>query len=234
MSARCFKYLLCVLTMCCCFSFASAEGINLSASVESPLAVIAASSSENATKAAFLLYQANGPRDGATMETCVFETLSDSIDGEVETKELYVLRITFGEDTDEPELSSGAYFLKIQLLQNSDGTYSLLSFLIPEEGENMYTEVENYFSAEAAEMLVSQQDDLMTAAQAEALTVWNQYCNKSTDANGSSTIMSSISPDDIRNSNDPSLQVGMLISSIDENLIREYTVDGNSLVWIEY
>lgn len=234
MRLRWIKCLLCMILVCSCVSTATAEGINLSTTAESPLAVISASSSTNAARAAILLYLAAGIREDATIETCVVKTLSDStIDG-IDTMELYALDVTFGKNTDKPKLSSGAYFVKLQLSENEDGTFSLLSFFTPEEGDNLYKEVTEYFTDDASQVLMSQQDELMEQAQTEALAVWEQYYNKESDEDGTDMIVTSISTSEIQESDDPNLRTGQTLSSVDNSLIQEYEKDGISNVWIAY
>lgn len=231
------------ITMTAAFADVSIDNLdfNISGTAEEPLAVVKASSALSAAQAIQLLFQAQadyGDED-AVMQACMTIPLSVTADGDVITMELADLNATFTDNDKEPEYSSeehhimagGENWTRIQLLDNHDGTYSLLTYQEPDDGMYLYSYVRLIFSESTANMLCSSEKEaLWEKYYAEADRNWEAFCSRDVSDEGTPVILEmNVTTDDVN------LNLTYLRDpdKYPASNIREYTMeDGTSYIWI--
>lgn len=228
-----------------CFSTVSAfadtsvdTDMNLSATADAPLAVIKASSALAAAQSMNLLFYADGNRKGAVMQTCLLIPLSETVDGDIITLEVASYHGVFSPDevsTEEYDphhmMAGGENWVRLQLLENHDGTYSLLTYQAPDDGDTLYKDVKLIFSESTAETLRSSaKQTFWDTYYEEAEENWAAFCSRDTSDEGTPAFLEmNVTSEDVR--------LNLTYLREPENYpasnIREYTMaDGTTYVWI--
>lgn len=229
-----------------CFSTASAfadtsvdTAMNLSTTADAPLAVIKASSALAAAQSMILLFNAGSKREGAVMETCMVIPISVTSDDDIITMEIAALHGVFSpnevptEKYDPHHMMAGCEsWVRLQLLDNHDGTYSLLTYQEPDDGETLYRDVKRIFSVFAAiRLMISARDASFKDTYHEmAEENWAAFCSRDTSDEETPVFLEmNVTSADVR--------LNLTYLREPENYpvsnIREYTMaDGTTYVWI--
>ena len=229
-----------------CFSTASAfadtsvdTAMNLSTTADAPLAVIKASSALAAAQSMILLFNAGSKREGAVMETCMVIPISVTSDDDIITMEIAALHGVFSPNEVPTEkyaphhmMAGCESWVRLQLLDNHDGTYSLLTYPEPDDGETLYRDVKRIFSVFAAiRLMISARDASFKDTYHEmAEENWAAFCSRDTSDEGTPVFLEmNVTSADVR----LSLTYLREPENYPASNIREYTMaDGTTYVWI--
>lgn len=213
--------------------------MNLSTTADAPLAVIKASSALAAAQSMILLFNAGSKREGAVMETCMVIPISVTSDDDIITMEIAALHGVFSpnevptEKYDPHHMMAGCEsWVRLQLLDNHDSTYSLLTYQEPDDGETLYRDVKRIFSVFAAiRLMISARDASFKDTYHEmAEENWAAFCSRDTSDEGTPVFLEmNVTSADVR----LSLTYLREPENYPANNIREYTMaDGTTYVWI--
>lgn len=212
--------------------------MNLSATADAPLAVIKASSTLAAAQSMILLFNGSPNREGAVMQTCLLVPLSVTSEDDIITMEIAARNGVFSPDaipTEEYDphhmMASGDNWVRVQLLDNHDGTYSLLTYQEPDDGETLYEDVSLIFSEATAETLMTSAKEALKETYYElAEENWAAFCSRDASDEGTPVFLEmNVTSEDVR--------LNLTYLREPENYpasnIREYTMaDGSTYVWI--
>lgn len=186
-----------------------------------------------------LLFNGNPDREGAVMQTCLLILLSETVDGDIITLEVASYHGVFSPDEVPTEeygdphhmMAGGENWVRLQLLDNHDGTYSLLTYQEPDDGETLYKDVKLIFSESTAETLSTSAKKAFWDTYYElAEENWAAFCSRDTSDEGTPVFLEmNVTSDDVR--------LNLTYLREPENYpasnIREYTMaDGTTYIWI--
>ena len=173
------------------------------------------------------------------METCMVIPISVTSDDDIITMEIAALHGVFSpnevptEKNDPHHMMAGCEsWVRLQLLDNHDGTYSLLTYQEPDDGETLYRDVKRIFSVFAAiRLMISARDASFKDTYHEmAEENWAAFCSRDTSDEGTPVFLEmNVTSADVR--------LNLTYLREPENYpasnIREYTMaDGTTYVWI--
>lgn len=213
--------------------------MNLSTTADAPLAVIRSSSALAAAQSMILLFNAESKREGAVMQTCLLIPLSETVDGDTITLEVASYHGVFSPDAVPTEeygdphhmVAGGSSSVRLQLLDNHDGTYSLLTYQKPDDGETLYSDIALIFSESTAETLSTSAKEAFWDTYHElAEENWAAFCSRDTSDEGTPVFLEmNVTSADVR----LSLTYLREPENYPASNIREYTMaDGTTYIWI--
>ena len=128
-------------------------------------------------------------------------------------------------------MAGGENWVRLQLLDNHDGTYSLLTYQAPDDGDTLYKDVKLIFSESSAETLRSSAKSAFWDTYYElAEANWAAFCSRDTDDEGTPAFLE-------MNVTSENVRLNLTYLREPENYpvsnIREYTMaDGTTYIWI--